>query len=460
MRTDVAIVGMGPAGLFTAFQLVRTAEQLNKNISIIMYDAGNELSNRFCPLRGEGQKCLNCNPCNITHGFGGSGTFSDCKLSLTPYVGGEIITKLGLSKTEELIKSVENLFDFFDDDSKLRKIIGGDSSNNDNIDTLAKESDILYTPCPTKHLGTDGTYKVMKNMYEYLKNSGKVKFKFNTNITDIGKITEGYILLDDDNDLLDTAEKVVLAVGRSGNKHICSLLKDFDDEINVLDSYLDIGVRVEIDSSITNKVTDALYDMKFSYFDKETKIPVRTFCTNPKGYVSEEHYSDGTVCANGHSYADKKSDRTNFAILARIKDKNIIQRVLNNRPHDVFVENFLDFAIDSQAVVKEDIDSDRQTLKSAKQGDVAKLLTQDIVTAITNFIYKLDDKLMPGLKSDVTYIYGPEIKYYSKQIKTDENFKLQDEDIYIIGDGSGTTRGIIQSACSGLHIADKIVYTI
>lgn len=447
MFKEVVIVGAGPAGLFAAYNLCR-----KKEFKVTVYDKGKNIYNRQCPVR-DGKSCVNCQPCNIMCGFGGAGTFSDCKLSLSPYgVGGNIVDYIGGPKAENYVQEVEDIFDWFDTDSTSRKTIGLKTNKYTELENKLKDYNIDITYCPTKHLGTDGTLSVMKLMYEYLKSNGVI-FKFCTEIINCNKVADSFILYTSKNETRH-ADYVIFAPGRSGNTWLSEMLKKQFD-IKTESNRFDIGFRVEVPYETVSELTDNLYDMKLSK-TYDTGVKVRTFCTNPKGYVSEEHYKNNIALANGHSYADKKSNNTNFAVLVTLP--------ISTEEGISYVQNFADRISGGVAVCSfEDLYFGRYsgtkletTLKTAKHRGFNAFLPQTVIDHFCYFMKTLD-KVYPGVASDMTNVYGIEAKFYSDTIKVDENFETSISGLYCIGDGSGITRGIVQSAASGLAVTDNIM---
>lgn len=475
---NVAIIGCGPAGIFTAYELI------NKGYKgkILMIDKGKDINHRVCPMREKpGSDCVNCSTCSIMSGFGGAGAFSDCKLSLYPInVGGNIADYVGEDEAIDLAIKVDNIFTKYDKDAGKREVIGDPESYKKAKEEFCTGSGqgVMYGQtlelnfCPTKHLGTDGTLLVMHEMFEALNKASNVEFMFNSEVKKIDYI---YSYKNYEFDVYDnstkkcvtvTTSKLVLAPGRVGNswmKHVANRLG-----IKVKSGSVDIGVRVETDASITDEVTDKLYDMKFFSHDPCTGYKVRTFCTNPKGFVSEEKYN-GCAVVNGHSFANTKSNKTNFAILVNITDENFksedavqfmnfVNSYSDGKP---IITNAVDF-IYSNVVdritqkMRDKIEND-YTLQSAKPAKFGNLYPSSVYDSIANFMRLLDSSCMHGLCGPKTWLYGPEIKFYSNTIECDEHFETKLPGLYCIGDGAGITRGIIQSAASGLVVADHIV---
>ena len=453
MRKKVVIIGAGPAGLAAAYNLVNAS-----NYEVIIIDEGQPLGMRKCAVR-EGKTCTNCRVCNITHGFGGSGTFSDCKLSLCPYeVGGDVSEYItDKEELDFLAERAKEFFVKFDNKSDTRTIIG-QSIDGTLQNKLAKE-DLRITYNPTMHVGTDGTYSVMENLYKYLVDKG-VTFYFNRVFDSIYYQKEYNNSVIITNHGIHLADYVIFAPGRSGNKEITEILKK-DLNINTIKNSFDIGFRVELPAKILKELTDAFYDMKISYIEPITKLKVRTFCTNPNGFVSEEHYDDGTVLANGHSYADKKSNMTNFAVLVTfppsynqkaIFDSFNIGRITCMNVVDII--NIFDNNIGNVSYYLKD-----NTLKNVvvPSYPFSKEYYTSIVTSVVLSFLRRLDKIYPGVIDYNTYLYGIEAKFYNNRVEVNNHMETKVPGVYVIGDGSGITRGIIQSVITGLIASDDII---
>lgn len=453
-KKNVTIVGAGPAGLFAAYKLCQ-----NDNLHVTVIDKGRELNKRICPMR-DGKPCAHCKPCNIMNGFGGAGTFSDCKLSLSPYgVGGDSVDYLG-DKAAEYAKEVDEILASFDEDRDSRVIVGEENSVLTEIANKLHSVGLNLTYNPTKHLGTDGTYKVMEKLYNYLESKG-VQFIFNHDVEEISVPNPNKKVATCKGGLTCLTDYMILAPGRSGNHWLSEQMNNLG--IDVGSKYFDIGFRVEVPYNIISELTDNLYDMKIScnYVDG---IKVRTFCTNPKGYVSEEHYNfngQDVALANGHSYADKKSSNTNFAVLVSIPASSEIGRkiICNYNSHSgsqVVCGNFNQFldAVNSNLQRTENGKTEL-TLNARTDIKVTDCVPDFISQYFVDFMLLLN-RIYPGVASSTTNVYGLEAKFYSDTIKVDNNFETAIPGIYCIGDGSGITRGIIQSSLNGIAVANHI----
>lgn len=471
-KYDVVVVGSGPAGIFSAYELIN----LKPDIKILVIDKGRDINSRSCPIRdNKTDHCVKCNPCHIMSGFGGAGAFSDCKLSLSAEgVGGCLSEYIGVERANKYVNLVDEIFSKFDNQKDNRKIIGKEITEEIKqiIDSCDKYN-IKYTYCPTKHLGTDGTYNVMCNMQDYLINRG-VEFAFNTEVLNVKKVLNKNFTFEQEF-IIETASStdyltnnVILAPGRSGNLWVKHLAESLN--IKTKNNKVDIGVRVETNADITKKLTDNLYDVKLSYTNLSGD-KVRMFCTNPNGFVSEEHYNiDGKniAIANGHSFADKKSENTNFALLVTLEDekitsdfiKGILEVYHNTYDGKLVVQNCVEFISDSGYKTKIKNSDTKPTLNTAVFGDLNLILPARVTNLIKTMLIKLDSSVTKHIRWNDTWLYGIETKFYSDLIRVDENMQTDVLGIYCIGDGSGTTRGITQSASEGLIAAQHIYKNI
>lgn len=457
---DIVIIGSGPAGIFAAYTLATSSSSNDLHITVI--DRGKSILDRKCPMRSNTNKsCVNCKPCNIMNGFGGAGAFSDCKLSLTPYgVGGDICNYIEGKRAEDLINRVEKTFSVFDKNKDSRKVVGSkDDEKVRNIIEKCKNANIDFTLCPTKHLGTDGTYDVMVNMFTFL-TEHNVNFLFNTEVITISKISynDQYAIYTKNTTI--TADYIIMAPGRSGDIWLKNLAENLG--INTNRRKIDIGVRVETKAKNVKSLTDALYDMKFSYTD-DNGIKTRTFCTNPGGYVSEEHYDNGLAVVNGHSFADHKSENTNFAILVTLDETseylhNFVE--LNNKisGNKIICQNFVDFVnnLTFDYSCNSSVSNIIPTLKTAVFGDLTKILPGTVCMHIYNFINALSNITDEKINTNETLLYGIEAKFYSDIIEVDNNLQTKLHGLYIAGD-AGISRGITQAASCGIVVAENIL---
>ena len=453
---DVMIVGAGPGGIFTAYELL----EQRPDLKIAVFEMGNELTKRHCPIDGEKVKsCVHCKTCSIMSGFGGAGAFSDGKYNITNDFGGTLYEYIGKDKALELMKYVD----------KINLAYGGEGTKlyttaGSNLKTKCMQNDLHLLDASVRHLGTDVNYIVLSHLYEHLKD--KVEFHFNCMIDHVEKIENGYRLYHGDTYYEGT--KCVISAGRIGSKwmeKVCSELN-----IPTSSNRVDIGVRVELPAGIFAHLTDELYESKIVYRTSKYEDLVRTFCMNPKGKVVSEN-TNGIVTVNGHSYEDpaRQTENTNFALLVSkhfsepFKDSNgygeSIARLSNMLGGGVIVQRFGDLIRGRRSTEQRIRNSFTIPTLNATAGDLSLVLPKRILDGIIEMIYALD-KIAPGTANDDTLLYGVEVKFYNMEVELDHNLMSCHEGLYIIGDGSGITHSLSHASASGIYVARQITSKI
>lgn len=464
---DVVIVGAGPAGIFTALELTKK----NPGIKILIVDKGRTIEKRCCPARTTG-KCVNCDPCAIVNGWSGAGAFSDGKLTQSTEVGGRMKDYIPEAEAEKLIKYVD---DYYLEFGATHEVYGLNSKKVDDIMYEASKYNIQLIPCPVRHLGTELSYEVLKKMYIHLINNTNTKFMELTTAKDIiakdGRAVGVVIDTKNREDVEINAKSVVIAPGRDGAEWLAGQAKKLG--IKTENNEVDIGVRVEVPNSIMDHLTEDLYEAKLVYYSDTFENKVRSFCMNPSGYVSEEHYDGEIAVVNGHSYsgAGLKSPNTNFALLVSTRFTEPFNQPIEYGKYIAKLGNMLTGGgIMVQRLGdllhgrRTDYERLRKsttvpTLKSAVPGDLSFVLPQRHLTSIVETL-KAFDKIAPGLYSKNTLLYGVEVKFYSSKVKVDNNFETIIENLYTIGDGAGITRGLMQASATGVVVARSIINKI
>ena len=421
MFYDIVIVGAGPGGIFAAYELVNS----DKNLKIAIFEAGHPLNKRKCPIDGDKIKsCINCKTCSIMSGFGGAGAFSDGKYNITNDFGGTLYEHIGREKALELMEYVD----------AINMKYGGEgtrmySTAGTAFKKICMQNGLQLLDASVRHLGTDINYKVLENLYNFLKD--KVTFYFDTPVEKVAKDVNGYKITAADEEYLCT--DCIVSVGRSGSKWVERVCEELD--IPTLSNRVDIGVRVELPAVIFSDLTDELYESKIVYRTEKFEDRVRTFCMNPHGIVVNEN-TNGIITVNGHSYESKdmQTDNTNFALLVSkhfsepFKDSNgyaeSIARLSNMLGGGVMVQRFGDL-VRGRRSTKKRIDECvvRPTLK-ATPGDLSLVLPKRILDGIIEMIYALD-KIAPGTANDDTLLYGVEVKFYNMEVAIDENLETK-----------------------------------
>ena len=453
MRYDVIIVGAGPGGIFTAYELVKNKSDLK----IAVFEAGNELKKRKCPIDGKKVKsCIGCKTCSIMSGFGGAGAFSDGKYNITNNFGGTLYEYIGKARATELMHYVDD----------INMAHGGEGTKlfttaNSKFKKLCLQNKLNLLDASVRHLGTDKNYVVLDNIYSFLKD--KVDFYFNTPVQSIEIIDGGYRILTKKESYEST--NCVVSVGRIGSKWMEKVCKELN--LPKKSNRVDIGVRVELPASVFSHLTDELYESKIVYRTEKFEDNVRTFCMNPRGSVVNEN-TNGIVTVNGHSYEDPalQTENTNFALLVSkhftepFEDSNgygeNIARLSNMLGGGVIVQRFGDLVRGRRSNEKRIEESTVAPTLAATPGDLSLVLPKRILDGIIEMIYALD-KIAPGTANDDTLLYGVEVKFYNMEVAVSENLESQYKGLYIIGDGSGITHSLSHASASGVHVARHIV---
>ena len=459
---DVIIVGAGPAGIFTAFELIKSKPELK----ILMLEKGNGIYKRKCPKHTNGGICVHCKPCNITTGWAGAGAFSDGKLSLSHEVGGTISDYIGVETANEMIAYTDEIYLEFGGDPKVH---GAEiSPAMREIQKKSIEANLRLVHCPVRHLGTEKTQSLYKSLFDFISSKG-VEILFRKPVTDFvfedAAIT-GVVV----NDAQYSAKKVVVIVGREGSDWLLKMCETHNIATEV--GVVDIGVRVECRNEIMQEINENFYEAKLVHYTKTFDDKVRTFCSNPGGFVSSEYYDNNLAVVNGHSYKDLKSNNTNFALLVSQKftepfnapieyGKHVADMANMLTQHKILVQRFGDL-IRGRRTTPERLFRNNiiPTLKDAVPGDLSLVLPYRIMTDIIEMIEALD-KVSPGLASDETLLYGVEVKFYSNKIKVNKAFQADNiRNLYVGGDGAGITRGLMQASVNGVLIARDILRQI
>ena len=471
MFYDVIIVGAGPGGIFTAYELKKRAPE--KKVAV--FELGRELSRRKCPIDGEKVKsCVKCPVCSIMSGFGGAGAFSDGKYNITNQFGGTLYEYVGKQKAIELMRYVDEInLSHGGAGTKLY------STANTRIKRMCLENGLHLLDAQVRHLGTDINYVVLENLYAELKE--QVDFYFNTAVEGLSRTEDGFVVRTAKGDF--SCVRCVVSVGRSGSKWMESVCQGLD--IPTLSNRVDIGVRVELPADVFSHLTDELYESKIVYRTEKFEDLVRTFCMNPHGVVVNENtngivtvnghsYEDpvnentnGIVTVNGHSYEDpsKHTENTNFALLVSkhfsvpFKDSNgygeSIARLSNMLGGGVIVQRFGDLVRGRRSTESRIRGSFVTPTLAATPGDLSLVIPKRILDGIIEMIYALD-KIAPGTANDDTLLYGVEVKFYNMEVRIDENLETACKGLYVIGDCSGVTHSLSHASASGVHVARQI----
>ena len=452
MNYDVIIIGAGPGGIFTAYELVK----LSPELKVAVFEAGHALSKRHCPIDGDKIKsCIGCKSCSIMSGFGGAGAFSDGKYNITNDFGGTLYEYIGKQKAIDLMRYVDDINMKYGGAGTRLYTTAGTKFKRECI-----KHDLHLLDASVRHLGTDVNYVVLENLYNKLRD--QVDFFFDTPVDTVEKLENGYKV--NCGDTSYTCEKCVISVGRIGSKWMERVCKDL--KIPTKSNRVDLGVRVELPADVFAHITDELYESKIVYVTKQYGDRVRTFCMNPRGAVVNEN-TNGIITVNGHSYEDPalQTGNTNFALLVSkhfsepFKDSNgygeSIARLSNMLGGGVIVQRFGDLIRGRRSTPARVEEAFLEPTLKATPGDLSLVLPKRILDSIIEMIYALD-KIAPGTANYDTLLYGVEVKFYNMEVSVDENLQCCYDGLYIIGDGSGITHSLSHASASGVHVARNI----
>ena len=453
-KYDVIIVGAGPAGIFAALELTQSART-----RVLILDKGPDLEMRRCPSREKG-RCMKCATCALVSGWGGSGAFSDGKLTLTTQVGGLMAEIRGEGEAQQLVREVDELWVRFGADGEP---YDGDIDRIEEVARRASLVGLRLQHYPIRHLGTERSGAILGAMYNELVWRG-VEVRTRTEVarvlTDGGTVTG----VETANGETLSAPYVVVAPGREGADWLTELARYLKLSLSI--NPVDIGVRVEMPAHVFAPLTDLLYEPKFLYFSSAFDDRVRTFCVCPYGEVVTEWAGD-VLTVNGHSYAETKTDNTNFALLV---SKNFtepfreptaygkyIARLANLLSGGIIVQRLGDLRAGRRTTDQRlERCITRPTLIEATPGDLNLVLPYRYVVNILEMLDALDN-VAPGVASRHTLLYGVEAKFYSSRLKLTRDLETEVHNLFAAGDGAGVTRGLVQASASGMVAAREIL---
>lgn len=453
-KYDVIIIGAGPAGIFTALELYKS----KKDLKILIIEKGRDIYSRACPMK-KGTNCLHCAPCSIVSGWGGAGAYSDGKLTLTTEFGGILDQYISKTKFNEFIKYIDKVYLQY---GATQIVHGTDSHKVKELQKKAATADLKLVPAIVKHLGTDKCFNILKDMRDFLENK--------VDIETLDPVSE---ILVNDNKVIGVktkkekeylAEYVVAVPGRDGAEWFAGESNRL--KLTMAQNPVDIGVRVEVPAVVLEHFTDVIYESKLIFYSKHFDDKIRTFCMNPYGEVVVEN-NDGLKIVNGHSYADKKTENTNFALLVSntftepfkepISYGKYVATLANMLGGGVMVQRLGDLIAGRRSTV------DRinkglvvPTLKDATPGDLSLVFPYRHLMNIVEMLEAMD-KVAPGIYSRHTLLYGVEVKFYSSRLKLSENLETEISNLFAAGDGAGVTRGLAQASISGVIVAREIL---
>jgi len=454
-KYDVIIVGGGPAGIFTALETVRASD-----LSVLLIEKGRDIDERLCPARDRNTACNACVPCDLVCGLGGAGAFSDGKLTLSTEVGGRLSEYLGGDGTAGLIDYVDSVYLSFGAPDRLY----GVGEAVEGLARRASQAEMRLTPMPLRHLGTEHCRSVLKAMRDHL--STRVDFLLEaaatTVLTDNGRANG---IVTEAGDRFE-CDYLVLAPGREGADWLSREARRIG--LTMHSNPVDVGVRVEVPAAVMESFCDVLYEGKLEFLSPSFDDRIRTFCMCPAGEVILESTggADPVITVNGHSYADRKSQNTNFAVLTSttftepfrepIAYGKYLARLANILSGGVLVQRFGDL-MQGRRSTPERIKRGlvRPTLVTATPGDLSFVMPYRHLAGIVEML-KAMDKLVPGVASNHTLLYGVEVKFYSARLQLTSGLETEVSNMFAAGDGAGVSRGLIQASASGVVAAREI----
>jgi uncharacterized protein len=451
---DVIIIGTGPAGIFAALELVK-----HTNLKILMVEKGSDIERRACPMVESESPCVRCSLCSILCGWGGAGAYSDGKLTLTPEFGGWLKDYLSAEDLLLLIDYVDAVYLSFGAGGAVH---GEDNAALSRLKKKAAGYNLELIPARIRHIGTDLCKEVLSKIREHL--AGRIDIVFEVPVEQIKtRNGEAAGVTTEDGNTFD-ATYVIVAAGREGSAWLSGEAKRLGLSVNK--NPVDIGVRVELPASIMKDITDVAYEGKFIYYSRRFRDRVRTFCMNPYGEVVKE-YSEGIYSVNGHSYRNRTTDNTNFALLVStdftkpfnepIAYGRYIAGLANLLGNGVIVQRLGDLKMGRRSTPERIAEgSVRPTLEDSTPGDLSFVLPYRHLHNITEMLEALDN-VAPGVNSGDTLLYGVEVKFYSMKLKLTPRLETEVKNLFAIGDGAGVTRGLIQASISGVVAAREVL---
>ncbi len=444
---DVIIVGAGPAGMFAA-------DELAGKMDVLIIDMGHDIEERECKMKRRGV-CTHCDPCDIMCGVGGAGTFSDGTLNLRPDIGGDLAEQTGDAEYAwQLVDHVDKVFVKYGAPEQLYVPKGEEV---EQLKRRAAAFGARFIEIIQRHMGSDNAPMVIGNFEKDLKERG-IEFLLDTKVADLiieNETCKG-VILQDGTEI--RSRFTIIAPGRVGATWIDEVVKKHN--IGAKYAPIDVGVRVEVPAIVMDPVTRINRDPKFHIQTKTYDDFVRTFCTNEHGFVVKEEY-EGFIATNGHSMRNMESENTNFAFIVRVELTEPLENTVRygrsiaklattiggGKPVLQRMGDLRRGRRSTEARLKKNVVVN--TLKDVTPGDISMALPHRIVTDIREGLEVLNE-IIPGVASDSTLLYAPEVKFYSMQVLVDRNMESNIKNLFAAGDGAGLSRDIVNAAATGV----------
>lgn len=451
---DVIIVGAGPAGIFAALELLENAD-----LRILIVDRGKNIEKRRCPARENNRICQKCSPCALLCGWGGAGAFSDGKLTLSEEVGGQLGQYLEGADFGSLLDYVDSVYVRFGGETP---VYGEDVEKVEELRKKAEMAELTLVSSKIRHLGTDRCRKILQNIFSHLQGRAEIVTLTEAEEILVERGVVRGVRFTDGSEVHSSF--VVIAPGRVGADWLrkeCLRL-----ELPLANNPVDLGVRVEVPASVMEDFTRVMYELKLIYYSHTFDDRVRTFCMCPYGEVVTE-YNDGIITVNGHSYEERKTLNTNFAILVStnftepfkepIAYGRYVAHLANMLGGGVIIQRLKDLELGRRSTPERIAKSMiKPTLQGASPGDLSFALPYRFLQDILEMLSALD-RFIPGINSPHTLLYGVEVKFYSSRIQVGKNLESKIANLFLAGDGAGITRGLIQASASGVIVARGIL---
>ncbi|NWF77523.1 MAG: NAD(P)/FAD-dependent oxidoreductase [Chloroflexi bacterium] len=452
---DVVIVGAGPAGIFASLELCEAG------LGVLLLDKGREIDARVCPVQNRSGSCALCSPCHLVSGFGGAGAFSDGKLTLSTQVGGWLKELVGPDQAQILIDYVDSIYLKFGAPPKVYGVGG----NIAELEREATSAGLTLTPVKLRHLGTEFCRETLKAMQNYL--SPKLDIRLRTTIKNIVVDDGVFKAVETSDGESISCRYLILAPGREGAEWLCTEAERLG--LSLDSNPVDVGCRIEVPMTTMEKLTSTLYESKLEFYSRSFNDRVRTFCMCPGGEVIMESTggSDPVITVNGIGYIQPRTKNTNFAILVStnftepfhepIAYGKYLARLANILSGSVLVQRFGDL-MDGRRSTQTRLQNNpvEPSLKAATPGDLSFALPYRYLKSIVEMLQAID-KLVPGVASPYTLLYGIEVKFYSSRLKLTPCLETEIGNIFAAGDGAGVSRGLVQASASGIVAAREIL---